>query len=106
MPAYLIVYRETPIRDDAAIETYSTMNRSNALYFQSEFQAKPLVIYGQSHAPEGDNPSGITMLEFPSMVMAKAFYESPAYQAAIPFRQQAADWRVVIVEGLPPRPQP
>jgi len=40
------------------------------------------------------------------MAQAKAFYESPAYQAAIPFRQQAADWRVVIVEGLPPRPQP
>jgi len=42
----------------------------------------------------------------PFITAVYTFYESPAYQAAIPFRQQAADWRVVIVEGLPPRPQP
>ena len=100
MAAYLIVYRETPIRDAEAIAHYSGENRANAALFQSRFHAEPLVIYGRSEAPEGTNPDGVTMLQFPSYDDAKAFYESPEYQAVIPYRQQAADWRVVIVEGL------
>lgn len=100
MSAYLIVYRETPITDPEAIAKYSQSNRDNAAYFQSEFHAQPLVVYGRSEAPEGANPDGITMMKFPTYADAKAFYESPAYQQVIPFRQQAAEWRVVIVEGL------
>lgn len=100
MPAYLIVYRETPITDADAIARYSASNRAHAALFQAQYHAEPLVIYGQSEAPEGANPDGVTMLKFPTYADAKAFYESAEYQSAIPDRQLAAEWRVVIVEGL------
>lgn len=101
MPAYIIVYRETPIRDQAKIEEYSRLNRVNAPDFQQRFGIQPLVVYGQSEAPEGANPDGIVMLQFPTIEDAKAWYESPAYQEALALRKDAADWRVIIVEGLP-----
>lgn len=101
MPAYIIVYRETPVTNPAAIEEYSRRNRESAGDFQERFGIKPLVVYGKSEAPEGANPEGIVVLQFPTIEDAKAWYDSPAYQAALPFRKDAADWRVVIVEGLP-----
>ena len=100
MTAYLIVYRETPVRDEAAIQEYSRRNMDNAAESQARFGAKPLVIYGKSETLEGTPPDGIVVLQFPTMEDAKGWYESPAYQEAIPFRKRGADWRVVLVEGL------
>ena len=40
------------------------------------------------------------ILEFESVDAAKAWYNSPAYQEAIPLRQKAADSNVVIVSGF------
>lgn len=101
MPAYIIVYRESPVHDETAIAEYSRLNRENAAAFQQQFGIRPLVVYGASQALEGDNPGGVVMLQFPSIEEAKAWYESPAYQEALAFRKNAAEWRVVIVEGLP-----
>lgn len=101
MPAYIIVYRESPVTDQAAIDEYSRLNRENASAFQEEFGIRPLVVYGASDALEGSNPDGIVMLQFPTVEDARAWYDSPAYQKALTIRKEAADWRVVIVEGLP-----
>lgn len=101
MPAYIIVYRETTVRDQQKIEEYSRRNRENAATSQQDFGTEPLVVYGRSEAPEGDNPDGVVLLKFPTYEKAKAWYESPAYQEALAFRKDAADWRVIIVEGLP-----
>jgi len=101
MPAYIIVYRESPVRDQAAIEEYSRRNRENAPAFQEQFGIRPLVVYGSSEGLEGANPDGIVVLQFPTMEDARAWYESSAYQEALAFRREAADWRVVMVEGLP-----
>lgn len=101
MPAYIIVYRETPVRDQAAINEYSRRNRENAPAFQEKFGVRPLVVYGASETLEGSNPDGIVMLQFPTIDDARAWYHSPAYQEALAYRKEAADWRVVIVEGLP-----
>jgi uncharacterized protein (DUF1330 family) len=40
------------------------------------------------------------MLKFPTVEDAKAWYNSPAYQAAIPHRKSGADYRAFIVQGL------
>lgn len=96
MPAYLIAQREGPVRDEAAMAEYQRMNREN----QGEFKLKPLAVYGATDALEGDAPDGTIIIEFPSVEEARAWYNSPAYQAAIPFRQKAADYRIFIVEGL------
>jgi uncharacterized protein (DUF1330 family) len=100
MTAYLIVYRETPVTDPDAIQEYSRRNRENAGESQAKFGTRPLVVYGRCEGLEGPAPDGVVVLQFPTMEAARGWYESPAYQEAIPFRQKAAQWRAVLVEGL------
>jgi uncharacterized protein (DUF1330 family) len=100
MSAYLIVYRETAVTDQEAIAEYSRRNRENAGTSQAEFGTQPLVVYGATEALEGSAPDGVVVLKFPTMEAARGWYNSKEYQDAIPFRQKAAEWRVVLVEGL------
>jgi uncharacterized protein (DUF1330 family) len=101
MPAYVIALRETPVTDPEALVEYSRRNRECAAAWQAAHGITPLVVYGQSETPEGAAPDGIVILSFPTMADAKAWYASPEYQAAIKLREKAAQWRVMIVEGLP-----
>jgi uncharacterized protein (DUF1330 family) len=96
MAVYMIFIREEPVRDQAEMEIYSKMNRDQA----GEFGLKPLVVYGATEAIEGEAPDGIVLLEFETEEEARAWYNSPAYQAALPHRQKGADYRVMIVQGL------
>jgi uncharacterized protein (DUF1330 family) len=96
MSAYVIFIRDEPVRDEAAMTTYQRMNRET----KSDFKLTPLVVYGASEALEGPTPDGVIVLQFPTMTEAKAWYQSPAYQAAIPHRQKAASYRAFIVQGL------
>ena len=96
MAVYMIFIREEPVRDAEALATYQGMNAKNS----GEFKIKPLIVYGATEAVEGTAPDGIVMLEFGTVEEAKAFYHSPAYQSALPYRQKAADYRALIVQGL------
>jgi uncharacterized protein (DUF1330 family) len=96
MPVYMLFIRETPVHDQAAMDIYRNMNRDSPL----DPNLKPRVVYGAIEGVEGTPPDGMVMLEFPSKEAAKAWYNSSAYQAAIPHRQKAADYRAFIVEGL------
>ena len=49
---------------------------------------------------EGKDADGVVLLQFPDMAAARAWYDSPEYQAAIPERMQAAPYRAIIFEGL------
>ena len=100
MGAYLIVYRETPVSDEEAIAEYSRRNRENAASSHADYGTQPLVVYGKVEGLEGTAPDGVVVLKFPTIEAAKGWYNSKGYQEAIPFRQKAADWRVVLVEGL------
>ena len=53
MPAYMIATRIGPVRDAAALAEYSRLNRENAATFQSQYNVKPLVVYGAMEAAEG-----------------------------------------------------
>jgi uncharacterized protein (DUF1330 family) len=44
-------------------------------------------------------PARLVMLKFASVEQARAFYDSPEYQAAKAVRQGAAVMRMVLVEG-------
>ncbi len=96
MPVYMLFIRESAIRDQAEIDQYSRMNRESP----RDPNLKPLVVYGAIEAVEGTPPDGMVMLQFPSVEDAKAWYESPAYQAALPHRKKGADYRAFIVQGL------
>ncbi|HTZ69503.1 MAG TPA: DUF1330 domain-containing protein [Acetobacteraceae bacterium] len=98
MPAYMIFMREEPVRDAAAMADYQRMNREKT----GGFSIKPLVVYGATEAVEGKAPDGVIVLEFPDVTAAKAWYNSPGYQAALPHRLKAAEYRAFIVEGFQP----
>ena len=98
MPAYVIFWREDPVRDPDEMAKYQNSTRSDP----RQYHLKPLVVYGKSEAIEGDAPDGVVVLEFPTVEDAKAWYYSPDYQAAAVHRKNAADYRAVIVEGFQP----
>jgi uncharacterized protein (DUF1330 family) len=55
---------------------------------------------GKVEVIEGDwKPSRAVLLKFPSVEKARAFYDSPEYQAAKKARQGAANMRMVLIEG-------
>lgn len=96
MPAYMIFLREGAVRDAEALATYRDSNGAAP----RDPNLKPLVVYGALEALEGEAPDGVVVLQFPSVEDARSWYNSPGYQAAIPHRQKAADYRAFIVEGL------
>jgi uncharacterized protein (DUF1330 family) len=96
MPAYVIVLREGPLRDQAEYDEYQRINQAHP----RDPKLKPLAIYGAMQALEGAPPDGLVMLEFPTVEDARAWYESPGYQQAVPHRIASGDWRAFIVEGL------
>lgn len=50
---------------------------------------------------EGQMPSRVVIIEFPSIEQARAFYTSPEYQAVIPIRQRNARTHFLgLVEGI------
>jgi uncharacterized protein (DUF1330 family) len=48
----------------------------------------------------GWDPKRITVLEFPSVERAKAWWDSPEYAEAKALRMRTAETRMIIVEGL------
>ena len=95
MPAYLIVTRNGPVKDQDAYNTYVQMNQANP----PKAVIKPLVAYGAITALEGEAPDGVVMLEFDSVDAARAWYDSPEYQAAVGHRIRCGDWSAFIVDG-------
>lgn len=49
----------------------------------------------------GWTPAAISVVEFPSFVVAQAFYHSKEYQATIPLRERAARGRGILVGSTP-----
>jgi uncharacterized protein (DUF1330 family) len=95
MSAYVIMIRER-MTDAEAFATYGRMAREA----RGEHPPKPLAFYGPHEALEGPEPDGVVVLEFPTLAAAKAWYESPAYQAAKVHRLKGAEYRVILVEGV------
>ena len=96
MPAYMIFIRDDAVRDPAAMARYQELVGKSI----PPSGLKPLAVYGATEGVEGAAPDGVVLLEFPDVAAAKAWYESPAYQAALPHRMQAADYRAFIFQGL------
>lgn len=100
MPAYMIFTREGPVRDQAAMDAYSAMNRAQAGRFVADYGLKPLAVYGALDTLEGEAPDGVIILQFPDAAQARAWYDSPEYQEAKALRQKGATYRALLVEGL------
>lgn len=95
MAAYVILIREK-LRDDAAMARYAKA----AGDARGDYKITPLAFYGAHEVTEGAAADGVVILSFPTMAEAKAWYDSPAYTEARAHRYQAADYRVIFVEGV------
>lgn len=96
MPAYVLFIREGGIRNQAEMDIYQSMTRE----IPPDPKLTPLVVYGAMEALEGEPPGGTVILQFPTLEDAKAWYNSPGYQAASLHRREGADYRAFIVQGL------
>ena len=97
MAAYVVFLREGPVNDPAAVQEYQRLSRqapANGM--------KPHVAYGAVTPLEGKAPETVVVLEFPTLDAARAWYDSPEYQTAAPYRIGSAEWRSFIVEGFSP----
>jgi uncharacterized protein (DUF1330 family) len=97
MAAYVVLFRESPIKDADEMAKYRELGARNN---PSKYGLKPLVVYGRQTPLEGAPPDGVVVLEFPDVDTARAWYMSEGYQAAVKHRLAAADYRGVIVEGF------
>jgi len=96
MPAYVIILREEPIQDPAAMAEYQRLISEGP----PPSNLKPLVLYGAQFPLLGTAPDGVVVLEFPTVEDARAWYDSPRYREARVHRQKAARHRELIVEGF------
>lgn len=99
MAAYVVLFRESPVKDPAEMAKY---REKSAQSNPAQYGLKPLVVYGQQIPLEGSPPDGVIVLEFPNVDSAKQWYYSEGYQNAVKHRLAAADYRGVIVEGFTP----
>lgn len=95
MAAHVILIREK-LRDEEAMARYAKA----AADARGDHKITPLAFYGKHEVTEGADADGVVILSFPSMAEAKAWYDSPEYTAARAHRYQAADYRVIFVEGV------
>jgi uncharacterized protein (DUF1330 family) len=85
MTVYMLFTRDGAIRDQSAMAAYQRLNAENP----PDPNLAPLVVYGAIEALEGDAPQGMVMLRFLTTDDARAWYESPGYQAALPHRKKS-----------------
>jgi uncharacterized protein (DUF1330 family) len=95
MPAYVIAEAQE-ILNDEAYQRYRPLGAQAVAQFQGTY----LIRGGAATALEGDwRPSKVSILSFPSIELATAWYDSPEYKAARDVRQGAVRMRLVAVDA-------
>ena len=95
MSAYLIVRLD--ITDEDKIAKYREVAPTIVKKYKGKFIARDSSVV----TLEGNVESRrVVIIEFPSMIEAKEFYNSPEYQEAIKLREGGADVEFIAVEGI------
>ena len=95
MTAYAIALINVKDRD-AYVETYAKHTPPTI----GTYGGKAIVRSDNVQGLEGtDIPGRVVVLEFPDMDAARNWYNSEEYQALVPFRQAAAEGKLILVEG-------
>ena len=99
-PAYVIA--EVEITDPTALQKYAEKAPGIVAAFNGHYLVATGT--GQAQALEGEAPKGfIVVIAFDSVEKARAWYDSPVYDAIKPIRQRATKSRIYIAEGVAPR---
>ena len=97
MAAYVVV--EITVTDPAGFEAYRLAVPATIAAYGGRY----LVRGGRSETVEGDwAPKRLVVLEFDSAEQARRWHDSPEYGEVRRLRENAAEFRMVIVEGVPP----
>lgn len=97
MTAYVLV--ELDVSDPSVLEEYKRL----ATLAGERHGATYLARGGATELLEGkEQPKRITLLEFPDMDAARAWYQSDDYQSARAVRAGASVGRFIAVEGVAP----
>jgi uncharacterized protein (DUF1330 family) len=95
MPAYVIV--DSDVTDPERYERYKAATPAAVAAGHGRFLARG----GETIVLEGGwQPSRVVVLEFEDLAAAKQWYESEAYQDARKFREGAASFNMIAVQGV------
>jgi uncharacterized protein (DUF1330 family) len=97
-PAYIISEVDA-IQDISTLKKYAPRVDETLAPFNHHF----IVRGGKTQALESDAPKGIVVIAFDSAEKAREWYDSPAYEAIAPLRQNSTKGRMFIVEGISPQ---
>ncbi len=95
MSAYIILIRKA-LNNADEMKTYKKLARQAS----AGHQIQPIVFYGELEALEKSDTDGVAILKFPDMQQARAWYHSEEYQQAKQHRNLAAEYQVILTEGL------
>jgi len=98
MVAYVIFIKERT-RNQREVDLYREMAPGALAGHPITFR----VAHGHREVVEGPDCEDMMMLEFPTFEQAKTWYGSSDYQVASEHRFKGADYRAIIVEGVPPK---
>jgi uncharacterized protein (DUF1330 family) len=93
-PAYIIA--RIDVTDADGYAKYTSQTPDIAAKYGGEF----IVRAGKHAYREGDGPSRIVVIRYPSFAQAQAMYDSPEYQAILHHALQNSSRDLVIVEGV------
>ncbi len=96
-PTYVISEADA-ITDPTAVKKYGAKVPETLAPFRGHYQF--LVAGGKTQGLDGQAPQGIVVIAFDSAEKARAWYDSPAYQAIMPMRRSAVKGRMFLVEGV------
>ena len=98
MVAY-VIFTRIRTRDPAQLKQYAEFRTK----FFAGHNVRVLAPFGAAfEVLEGPGVEGISILEFPTLAEAQAWYSSPAYQEASQHRFRGGDYASMIVDGSPP----
>ena len=101
-PTYVISEADA-ITDPTAVKKYGGKVQETLAPFDGQYHL--IVAGGKPQGLDGQAPQGIVVIAFDSAEQARAWYESPAYQAIRPIREGAVKGRMFLVEGVAPQRQ-
>jgi uncharacterized protein (DUF1330 family) len=95
MSAFFVALRES-VRNPEEMKLYAEKAGGSANGHHLIARAA----YGRLRMTDGEPIEGAAILEFPTFEEAEAWYDSPAYQAAVVHRFRGAKYRTFIVQGV------
>jgi uncharacterized protein (DUF1330 family) len=93
-PGYVIA--EVDVTDPVTFQKYADKVPGTLTPFNGHY----IVRGGEIQGVEGEAPKRFVVLAFDSMEKAKAWEDSPAYEAIKPIRHSSAKSRIFIAEGV------